>query len=107
MEKKDLLLGLMVGIRNDIEIPPVLMDFLSNDDQGMEGLEFMLKDPKLCNRIPRNVRYNYEILYHKIESSLADQISETRKALDEFEKNPKKMIHPLIQSLYEHHKDDE
>lgn len=107
--EKDLLSleGLMLSVRKDLEIPPVLMNFLSEDDQGMEGLEFMMKDAKLCQRIPREVRYNYEILCHSIENSLTDEISNARKALDELEKNPRPMIHSIIQSIYEYHKSDE
>lgn len=96
--------GAFMSMRNDYVIPESLKSFLSHDDLGMEGLEFMLKDSKLAKRIPQDVRLEYEILYATINSDIDKQIAKLRKQLDELEKNPKKAIHEIIEHSYANNK---
>ena len=94
-------LGLILGMRKPIEIPPNLQEFLSRDDQGIEGLEFMLKDSKLSRRIPPNVRAEYETLYCVLSQELDENLKEVEQAIQAARSNPQKIIHQLIQKSYE------
>jgi len=87
--------------QGDLEIPPVLLEFLDIEEMGMDGLEFMLKDPNLCSRIPKDVRYEYEILYAQLDSILEQGIEEVQLTLDEIRSNPRHAINSFIQALYE------
>ena len=40
----DLVTGLILGMSVDSTLPEELKEFLSRDDQGIEGLDLMLKD---------------------------------------------------------------
>lgn len=93
--------GIVLEIIQEQGLSTEFKEFLSLDDQGMEGLEFMLKDPKLCRRIPTQVRAEYEILYGNMAQNLQDRIEEIRKMLDQLEENPKPVIHQAIQKMYE------
>ena len=104
MQKDVTLQGFTVEVRKDLEIPPALLEFLLQDDQGIYGLEFMLKDPSLCTKIPDDVRYTYEILYNHLSISLSDEISNAIDFLNKIEKNPQTYIHSIMQTLYEKHK---
>ena len=97
--------GLMFGICEDIEFPTELRDFLDLDDQGIEGFDFMLTNPDLSKKIPRDVRMQYEILYSTISLELSENIAEMIKLLNEIESNPKETIHELIRSIYVKNKD--
>ena len=58
------IVGIVLGINPaSLEIPKELRDFLELDDQGINGLDFMLSDAKLSRRIPTTVRVQYEQMY--------------------------------------------
>ena len=93
----DKIAGIVLGINPEsLEIPKELRDFLKLDDQGIEGLDFMLKDAKLFRRIPPEVRAQYEILFFTMRTSIEESIKELRQSLDEIESNPKDLIHEFI-----------
>lgn len=92
--------GVFLGCQSDIELSEEFKNFLALDEQGIEGLEFMLQDPKLTRRIPHSVRMEYEILYGQISQSIEEQISIIREELDKIEKNPKPVIHNIIGDAY-------
>ena len=92
--------GAYLSIQTNHEIPANLREFLSLDDQGMKGLEFMLNNPKLAKRIPADVRLEYEALYAAISVEIDEQIALIRKHLDELESNPKSAIHEIIAHCY-------
>ena len=94
-------LGLILGMRKPIEIPEALRDFLSLDDQGMDGLEFMLKSEKHCKRIPPEVRLEYETLYCILSQELEENLKEVEQAIQSVRSNPQQIIHQLIQKSYE------
>ena len=79
-----------------VEVPESLKDFIAIDNQGIEGFEFMLKHPKLSERIPDNVRADYVTFYSKINALIHEQISKLRMSLDEVEKDPTAIIHDII-----------
>ena len=95
-------LGFVLGMKKPVELPTTLRDFLSLDDQGIEGLEFMLKDAKLSRRIPSDVRLEYEKLYFLLSSELDETLDEVEQAIKEARSNPKEIIHQLIQNSYEY-----
>ena len=84
---------------DSFELSESLKEFLSRDDQGMSGLEFMLNDPKLTKRIPDNVRYEtlYGLISHEIDISTEKVI----EYLSDLKKDPKELIHKIIQEIYE------
>ena len=102
----DIISGLMLGIAGNDTLPDDLKEFLSRDEQGIEGLEFMLKDPKLFKRIPNQVRLQYEILYGKLSSSIEKDLANAKKAIDEIISNPTPVIHQMIQMMYEAEKEE-
>lgn len=56
------ILGLLISVsKTKCKISPELMEFLSIDDQGIDGIEFMLKNENLAKRIPENIRQEYEL----------------------------------------------
>ncbi len=93
--------GIFLGLSSTFNLPPELYEFLSRDDQGMEGLEFMLSDPELSKRIPPKVRTEYEMLYASLTRSVSDMITKSKETLDAIEKDPKKVIQTIIQNAYE------
>lgn len=95
-------LGFVLGMKKPVELPINLRDFLSLDDQGIEGLEFMLKDEKLSRRIPSDVRLEYERLYFLLSSELDETLDEVEQAIKYARSNPKEIIHQLIQNSYEY-----
>lgn len=96
----DLVTGLILGMSVDSTLPEELKEFLSRDDQGIEGLDLMLKDSKLCQRIPSEVRVQYEILYSNLSSSIEEQLTKLQENIDEIMKNPKETIHQILQMMY-------
>lgn len=96
--------GTFIAMEDNFELPEKLKNFLSIDDQGIEGLEFMLKDPKLSKRIPEDVRLEYEIVYAKLSTSIDDNIAKLRAELDKLEKNPQSIIHNAISYAYSKNK---
>ncbi|MFR0823495.1 MAG: hypothetical protein ACLU84_05335 [Clostridia bacterium] len=96
-----LLSGIIVHVKEMSELPEALQEFLSYDDQGISGLDFMLKDANLAKRIPKNVRVEYEALYGTLSYNLQSEIDKLREALAQLEENPKPLIHDIIQHLYE------
>lgn len=102
---KELITGIILGFNEeDIEIPKELNDFLSKDDQGIEGLDFMIRDSKLYKRIPKEVSIQYHALYANMDIMLDEGIKKLRKILDEMESNSKEVIHYMIQEIYEEEK---
>lgn len=96
--------SLLCNVRNDFEIPENLREFLSMDDQGIDGLDFMLKDSKLCRRIPSDVRASYEIIYARISEDLENELENAIKALQSLSsdnKARKEIIHKIIQDTYQ------
>lgn len=96
-----LLSGIIFQLDGEIKLTDALREFLGYDNQGIEGLDFMLKDVKLSKRIPKDVRMEYEAIYGNLSYLLQSRIDEIRKALQELEENPKPVIHSMIQLLYE------
>lgn len=93
----DNIVGILMGIKCDsLEIPKELRDFLELDDQGIDGLDFMLTDPNLCSRIPQNVRTQYEQLYGSISLELLSYLKKLKNSISEIEKDPKDIIHNFI-----------
>lgn len=86
---------------DSFELSESLKEFLSRDDQGMSGLEFMLNDPKLTKRIPDNVRYDYETLYGLISHEIDISTEKVIEYLSDLKKDPKELIHKIIQEIYE------
>ncbi len=99
--------SLLCNVKKDFSLPENLREFLGRDDQGIEGLLFMIKDSKLCRRIPEDVRVEYEII-------LANTSEDLDKALESAIKNfqallanddaKKAIIHHFIQAEYEQSK---
>lgn len=79
-------LGLVCNIRADA-LPENLREFLSIDDQGIEGLEFMLSDSKLYKRIPPDVRITYEVLFGNLSLQLDNEIGKIIKKLNDLLKD--------------------
>lgn len=101
MEKDIFMLGgILLGLSDKLKLPKELYEFLSMDDQGMEGLEFMLSDSKLSRRIPPEVRKEYEIIYALLSNKLYETIENCKEDLDEIEKDPKRVIQSLIQESF-------
>lgn len=99
---KEVLTSIILSFKEeDIKIPKELNDFLSKDDQGIEGLDFMIRDSKLYKRIPKEVTTQYHALYANMHIRLDKAIKELREILDEMESNPKEVIHYVIQEVYE------
>lgn len=91
------IIGIVLGIdANSLEIPKEFRDFLELDNQGIEGLVFMLSDAKLSSRIPSEVRAQYELLYANLSLQLDNSIEKLKIMIDEIEKNPKDVIHSFI-----------
>lgn len=91
------IVGIVLGINPaSLEIPKELRDFLELDDQGINGLDFMLSDSKLSRRIPTAVRVQYEQMYAELIAQLDSSIEELKKIIDEIENNPKNVIHSFI-----------
>lgn len=89
--------GIVLGIdANSLEIPKELRDFLELDNQGIQGLDFMLSNPKLSSRIPPDVRIQYEYLYGTINLKLDDIMEKLEEVVNKIQKNPKEVIHALI-----------
>lgn len=102
IDEKALFPGIVLSImKENIKIPQELKDFLSKDDQGIDGLDFMLRDAKLYKRIPTKVSHQYHSLYASIDVQLSEAIEDLRNALDKLEANPKNLIHDMIQGIYE------
>lgn len=100
--QKTLISGITLSLdRRDFKLPQELRNFLSEDDQGIEGLDFMLRDSKLFRRVPTEVSHQYHTLYSDIDIQLEKSIQDLQSALDEIKANPKDVIHIVIQSLYE------
>lgn len=97
MSEINTLVNIMLGINKEkIFIPNELRDFLSKDDQGIDGFIFMLKNPKLSKRIPGDVRAQYEVLRASILTTLLESIEKTREILDNVEKTPDEVINKFI-----------
>ncbi len=92
----DMFSGVFLGIGDDVNIPENLKNFLKIDDQGIEGLEFMLKHPNLSERIPDDVRAEYVAIYSKIHLELLEHIEKMRRSLDALQKDPTPIIHGII-----------
>lgn len=93
--------GILVEcINKDLEIPPELKNFLDIDDQGIEGLDFMLKNPNLVKKIRPIVREQYEFLYGTLNIELSKQIAEMIEMLKEVESRPKDVIHTILNNVY-------
>lgn len=91
------IVGIVLGINPaSLEIPKELRDFLELDDQGINGLDFMLSDAKLSRRIPTTVRVQYEQMYAELIVQLDSSIEELKKIINEVDKNPKNVIHSFI-----------
>ena len=66
--------SLLCDIRKDFKLSDEFLEFLSRDDQGIDGLDFMIKDSKLCRRIPSNVRIEYEIILANTSEDLDKEL---------------------------------
>ena len=100
--KEQVVAGIILGISKDyLKIPKELREFLKLDDQGIEGLDFMLRDSKLYKRIPDDVRIQYEILFANLRSELEKNIDLIKEHLEEIKKDPKPVIHDMISAATE------
>lgn len=100
--------SLLLSIGDNCKLPPELFEFLKKDDQGIEGLEFMLRNPKLNRRIPQDVRIAYEVLYATLKNEIETSINKTIKQLHGLLNDPKSLkddIHYIIQEMYEKEKE--
>jgi len=88
-------------------LPDELREFLQIDDQGIEGFDFMLKNPELSKRIPVNIRYQYELLYGQLMEVIQASLDRTKEEISKVEKNPRESIHELIQALTENENTDD
>ena len=102
MNKNFALAGIVLGLGKPIDIPADLQDFLTMDEMdGIADFELMLKDEKLCRRIPSNVRAQYEMLYATLSCELDEICNNLEQSLKEMKANPKVFIHDLIQHSLE------
>lgn len=88
----------------DFNFPEELLEFMSKDDQGIEGIEFMLKDKKLCSRIPPTVRAQYEVLNATLQEQIEKACNEAISNIQEVLSNPQSLqqvAHTIIQDMYE------
>ncbi len=96
--------SLLCNVKKDFTLPESLREFLSRDDQGIEGLLFMIKDPKLCRRIPSDVRAAYEIILANTSEDLDKALESAIKSFQSLLDNDaakKEIIHKFIQAEYE------
>ena len=96
--------SLLCDIRKDFKLSDEFLEFLSRDDQGIDGLDFMIKDSKLCRRIPSNVRIEYEIILANTSEDLDKALEKAIKSFQELLSNndaKKAIIHRFIQMEYE------
>ena len=101
MNKNIALTGIVLG-SIPVEIPTELRNFLTNDGMdGIKDLDFMLRDPKLSRRIPKDVRYQYETIYAAISIDLDNNLDDLEQAIKEIRSNPKEVIHDFIQQSLE------
>lgn len=105
MEEKIFSLShLVINLGISKKIPDNLQKFLSLDDQGMEGLEFMMKDPKLSLRIPSEVRAEYEIFSYELMSEIEKNLDVLEKQIAETRNNLRPMANTIISKLYDEQK---
>ncbi len=101
------ILGLLISVsKTKCKISPELMEFLSIDDQGIDGIEFMLKNENLTKRIPENIRQEYELFRVAIAQDLIKNISSYKKMLAELEKNLEPTINHVAEEIYELSKEE-
>lgn len=62
-----------------IEISEEFREFLERDEQGIEGLEFMLENPRLSTRVPTEVRIQYECA----RGIIMERLQELKKTIEE------------------------
>lgn len=96
--------SLLCDIRKDFKLSDEFLEFLSKDDQGIDGLDFMIKDSKLCRRIPSDVRAEYEIILANTSEDLDHALESAIKSFQSLLDNnaaKKKIIHKFIQTEYE------
>ena len=99
--------SLLCDIRKDFKLSDEFLEFLSRDDQGIEGLLFMIKDSKLCRRIPSDVRAAYEIILANTSDDLDKALEKAIKSFHELLSNnnaKQEIIHRFIQMEYEQSK---
>ena len=99
--------SLLCNVKKDFTLPESLREFLSRDDQGIEGLLFMIKDSKLCRRIPSDVRAAYEIILANTSDDLDKALEKAIKSFQELLSNnnaKQEIIHRFIQMEYEQSK---
>ncbi len=99
--------SLLCNIREDFTLSERFQEFLSRDNQGIEGLDFMIKDSRLCRRIPADVRAEYEIIRAKtledLDVAINSAIKHFQKLLNDDDKKLS-IIHHFIQLEYERKK---
>lgn len=61
-----------------IEISEEFREFLEKDEQGIEGLEFMLKDSSLRKRVPDEVITEYE----RVRRLIMERLEEIKKTIE-------------------------
>ena len=98
MNKNIALAGIVLGLGEPIELPAELQNFLTMDEMnGIEDFDFMLKNEKLCKKIPSDVRAQYEVLYARLSCELEEICNNLEQSIEEMKSNPKVFIHDLIQ----------
>ena len=93
--------SLLCDIRKDFKLSDEFLEFLSRDDQGIDGLDFMIKDSKLCRRIPSDVRAEYEIILANTSEDLDKALESAIKSFQSLLDNDaakKEIIHKFIQA---------
>ncbi len=98
------LLGLICEVQKDFTISEKLLEFLNKDNQGIDGIEFMIKNYKLSLRIPPDVRSDYEKIRAQALNDLNEALEKTISELTDLfndEEAKKQVILHFLQKKYE------
>ena len=102
MKSEAIISGIILGMSKETEIPKELQKFLKKDDQGIEGLLFMIKNHKLSKRIPSDVRTQYEEtraeFINTLEGSLKEILENVEKLMKD-DKAKEEFAHTMIQEI--------
>lgn len=102
-QKNIAIAGFVLGMNKPIEIPERLREFLTTDGMdGINDLDFMISNPKLCRRIPTDVRAQYEVLYCQLSEEIDEICNNLEQQIADMRSKPKEYIHVLIQQSLEH-----